>query len=186
MVLDFELPKMVQGTFYLMLLHDAVELGTMSGFLAVDLKLTLEGLRWISFEAWLTCERRDFDSEPYCQKPADQRTTRRRAQDQPAPCLLPRPKPFLVDYPGLCPGFDLGVATWYAQDSNIPEMLQAIFYAMVLDWEPFKFWLENVDSKLRSARASRPVNPPADLASSSGPVEASGLNDAPPASSDEE
>ncbi|KAJ8433169.1 hypothetical protein Cgig2_023813 [Carnegiea gigantea] len=36
---DFELPKM---------------LGIVSSFLAVDLKLTLEGLRWTSFEAWLS------------------------------------------------------------------------------------------------------------------------------------
>ena len=25
------------------------------------------------------------------------------------------------------------MATWYAQDSNIPEMVQAIFYAMVVN-----------------------------------------------------
>jgi len=49
--LDFELPEMVQATFYGMLLNDAVKLGTVSGFLAVDLKLNLEGLRWTSFEA---------------------------------------------------------------------------------------------------------------------------------------
>ena len=44
-VLDFELPEMVQATFYAMLLNDAVELGIVSGFLADDLKVTLQGLR---------------------------------------------------------------------------------------------------------------------------------------------
>ncbi|KAJ8435272.1 hypothetical protein Cgig2_026011 [Carnegiea gigantea] len=40
-------------TFYAMLLNDAVELGVVSGPMAVDLKLTLEGLRWLLFESWL-------------------------------------------------------------------------------------------------------------------------------------
>ncbi|KAJ8441786.1 hypothetical protein Cgig2_009032 [Carnegiea gigantea] len=52
--LDFEFPEMVQATFYAMLLNNAVELGIVSGFLAVDLKLTLGSLRWTSFEAWLS------------------------------------------------------------------------------------------------------------------------------------
>ena len=38
-----------------------------------------------------------------------------------------------ADYHGLCPGFDLDVATQYAQDSNIPEMMQVIFYAIVVN-----------------------------------------------------
>ncbi|KAJ8449213.1 hypothetical protein Cgig2_021677 [Carnegiea gigantea] len=41
------------ATFYPILLNDAAKLGIVSGFLTVDLKLTLEGLRWTSFEAWL-------------------------------------------------------------------------------------------------------------------------------------
>ena len=45
---------MVQAMFYAMLLNDAVELGIVSGFMAVDLKLTLEGLRWTFFEVWLS------------------------------------------------------------------------------------------------------------------------------------
>ncbi|KAJ8440417.1 hypothetical protein Cgig2_017650 [Carnegiea gigantea] len=135
-VLDFELPEVIQATFYAMLLNDAVELGIVSGFLAVDLKLTLEGLR---------------------------------------KTLAQRPNPLLADYHGLYPGFDLSLATQHAQDSNIPEMVQAIFYAMVvndavelgltcrltaecmmwvmqkLDWVPIEFWLENIDCRLGRA-----------------------------------
>ena len=51
--LNFELPGMVQVTFYVILLNDVAELGIVSGPIAVDLKLTLEGLRWASFTAWL-------------------------------------------------------------------------------------------------------------------------------------
>ncbi|KAJ8422466.1 hypothetical protein Cgig2_017473 [Carnegiea gigantea] len=41
--------------------------------------------------------------------------------------------PHLEDYHGLCPGFDLGRATQFAHNSNISKMVQAIFYAMVLN-----------------------------------------------------
>ncbi|KAJ8423391.1 LOW QUALITY PROTEIN: hypothetical protein Cgig2_003776 [Carnegiea gigantea] len=50
---DFELPEMMQATFYAMLPNDAVEQGIVNRFMAVDLKVTLEGLRWTSFESWL-------------------------------------------------------------------------------------------------------------------------------------
>ena len=58
--LDFELPEMVQATFYIMLLNDAVELGMVSGFLAGDLRSSLEGFRWMSFEAWPSRTSRDL------------------------------------------------------------------------------------------------------------------------------
>jgi len=45
----------------------------------------------------------------------------------------PSPRPLSSDYLGLCPCFDLGVATKYARDSNTLEMVQIIFYAMVID-----------------------------------------------------
>jgi len=51
---------MVQTTFYAMLLSNAVKLGIVSGFLADDLKLGLEWLRWTSFEAWLSRTRGDL------------------------------------------------------------------------------------------------------------------------------
>jgi len=47
--------------------------------------------------------------------------------------FAPGPMLFPLDYHDLCSHFDLGVATWYAHDSNIPEMVQAIFCAMVID-----------------------------------------------------
>jgi len=58
--LDFELPEMVLATFYTILLNDAVELGIVSGFLADDLKSTLDRLRWTSFQAWLSRTRGDL------------------------------------------------------------------------------------------------------------------------------
>ncbi|KAJ8421742.1 hypothetical protein Cgig2_022425 [Carnegiea gigantea] len=48
----------VQATFYAMLLNDAVELGIVGGFMATDLKATLEGLWWTSSESCLNINRR--------------------------------------------------------------------------------------------------------------------------------
>ena len=44
-----------------------------------------------------------------------------------------RPNPLPVDYHGLCSSFDLGVATQYAQNSNIPKMVQVIVFVMVVN-----------------------------------------------------
>jgi len=51
---DFELPEMVQATFYTMLLNGAVELGVVRGFMVNGLKSSLVGLRWTCFEAWMS------------------------------------------------------------------------------------------------------------------------------------
>ena len=47
---EFELPEMVQTTFYAMLLNEAVKLGVMHDFMAEGLKSALVGLRWSSFK----------------------------------------------------------------------------------------------------------------------------------------
>jgi len=57
---DFEHPEMVQATFYAMLLNGNVELGIMSGFVATNLKASIEGLRWSLFESWMHVNRRDL------------------------------------------------------------------------------------------------------------------------------
>ncbi|KAJ8435910.1 LOW QUALITY PROTEIN: hypothetical protein Cgig2_010029 [Carnegiea gigantea] len=116
--LDFELPQMVQATFYAMLLNYALELGIVSGFLADYLKSTLEGLRWTSFEACIE-QAVEYIRDNF------------RWALRESSALGPRPLP--LDYHGLCPRFDLRVATQYAHDSNIPEIVQVIFYAMVID-----------------------------------------------------
>ncbi|KAJ8453134.1 hypothetical protein Cgig2_008018 [Carnegiea gigantea] len=54
--------------------------------------------------------------------------------------LAQRPRPLSDDHLILCVSFDLGVATRYAQDSNISEMVQAIFHAIVVN--------ENLDGVL--------------------------------------
>ncbi|KAJ8424647.1 hypothetical protein Cgig2_016916 [Carnegiea gigantea] len=52
---DFELPKIVQVTFYAMLLNKAVELGVAHDFTAESMKSSLIGLRWSTFEVWMDC-----------------------------------------------------------------------------------------------------------------------------------
>ncbi|KAJ8435086.1 hypothetical protein Cgig2_033626 [Carnegiea gigantea] len=113
---------MVQATFYVMLLNNVVGLGIVSGFIAVDLKASLAGLRWMSFESWMFVNKRyilevaEYVRDTFCWSLRESSALR----------LNPLPE----DYHGLCPGFDLGVATRYPHYSNIPKMVQAIFYAM--------------------------------------------------------
>ncbi|KAJ8423083.1 hypothetical protein Cgig2_032283 [Carnegiea gigantea] len=151
--LDFE------ATFYAMLLNDAIEAGTMSGPMAVDLKLTLEGLRWASCESLLSYNsyglmKRNFISKPCQKEPAGykretteviERGERRLTS---FPTFLDtmqvaeyslrefsalRPKLLPLNFHGLCTNFVLLVAMQFAHTAHILEMVQAIFYTVVLN-----------------------------------------------------
>ncbi|KAJ8444830.1 hypothetical protein Cgig2_008887 [Carnegiea gigantea] len=54
----FNMPEIVQATFYVMLLNDAVELYLVSRDMAGGLKSTLEGLQYTTFESWLSVSKR--------------------------------------------------------------------------------------------------------------------------------
>ncbi|KAJ8450529.1 LOW QUALITY PROTEIN: hypothetical protein Cgig2_020166 [Carnegiea gigantea] len=85
---DFELPKMVQVIFYVMLLNEAVELGVVSGFMAEGLKLALVGLRWSSFKVWMGYvdhELREAQLRPLQWRSVVPWTVRKRALDRTAP-----------------------------------------------------------------------------------------------------
>ena len=95
--------------------------------------------------------------------------------------LALRSNPFPEDHHSFLPSFDLGVAMQYAYNSNILEMMHAIFYTMVLnddaelglgsrlsmdsmmsvlqklDWAPIESWLGNIKNRLRRAQASHLV-----------------------------
>ncbi|KAJ8437835.1 hypothetical protein Cgig2_000389 [Carnegiea gigantea] len=129
---DFELPEMIQAIFYAMLLNNAVGLGIVSDFIAANLRASLEGLRWTRdlLEAQL------YQWPPQgAREPVNVQEESSGSSDPPPPSSddeessALRPNSLPEDYHGLCPGFDLGV---YAHDSNISEMVQAIFYALVL------------------------------------------------------
>ena len=47
----FNIPEIVQATFYVMLLNDILELSVVSRDMAGGLKLTHKGLRWTTFES---------------------------------------------------------------------------------------------------------------------------------------
>ncbi|KAJ8434092.1 LOW QUALITY PROTEIN: hypothetical protein Cgig2_005771 [Carnegiea gigantea] len=181
---DFEIPKIVQATFYAMLLNDDIGLGILSGFLVANLKASLEGLRWMSFESWmharpsLEAQLHQRSSSGGTQRPVNGREESSGSNDPLPPssdeeektgviggkeretrkmilfpnftstemaaeyvqdtfcwplreCSALRPNPLPEVYHGLYSGFDLGMLTRFADESNIPEM--AFFYAMVLN-----------------------------------------------------
>ncbi|KAJ8433285.1 hypothetical protein Cgig2_014194 [Carnegiea gigantea] len=51
---EFDIPEIIQATFYAMVVSDAMELSAASRDMVGDLKSTLKGLRWITFESWLS------------------------------------------------------------------------------------------------------------------------------------
>ncbi|KAJ8444874.1 hypothetical protein Cgig2_029805 [Carnegiea gigantea] len=161
--LDFELPEMVQATFYSMLLNDAIELGIVSGFLTDDLKATLEELRWTTKQA------AEYVRETF-------RWTLRGSSTL-------RPKPLPVDYHGLCPRFDLMVATRGAQASR-PANPPWNPARQELKWDIVEVWLLFINERLRDTQVPCLVemvyNP-----QSHSEVTAR-LRDAPPVLSDEE
>ncbi|KAJ8435866.1 hypothetical protein Cgig2_028574 [Carnegiea gigantea] len=168
--LDFELPEMVQAIFYATPLNDAVKLGVVSGPMAIDLKLTLEGLRWSPFKSYLGRSSRGLMEAQFHQRtPSD--GARELADDQEESSRTEviegrerRMASFLafldtahvaeyvrdnfhwplressalhskllpLNFHGLCPNFDLHVAMQFAHMAYIPEMVQPIFYAMVI------------------------------------------------------
>ncbi|KAJ8421645.1 hypothetical protein Cgig2_019218 [Carnegiea gigantea] len=52
---DFKLPDIVQATFYVMLLNEAVEMGVVHDFTAESMKSSFIGLRWLTFGVWIDC-----------------------------------------------------------------------------------------------------------------------------------
>ncbi|KAJ8439996.1 hypothetical protein Cgig2_022678 [Carnegiea gigantea] len=55
---DFDIPEIVQATFYAMVVNNAVELFVVSTDMARALKSTLKGLRWTTFESYLSVNKR--------------------------------------------------------------------------------------------------------------------------------
>ncbi|KAJ8436181.1 hypothetical protein Cgig2_010425 [Carnegiea gigantea] len=158
--LDFELPEMVHATFYGVLLNDVIELGIVSGPMAVDLKLTLDGLRSASFE-----ESSDL-----------------------------RPKLLPLNFHDLYCNFDLLVAMQFAHIAYILEMVQAIFYVMVLN-EAAELALseqgrhklhDDLDERLKEAQVPCLVEILANPQPPICPEETSRPRGAPPISSDDD
>ncbi|KAJ8426858.1 hypothetical protein Cgig2_006533 [Carnegiea gigantea] len=118
---DFELPEMVQATFYAMLLNEVVELGVIRGFMVEGLKLALVGLRWSSFEGSAASAAGRCSGGPCTEQAAEYfRDHFRWSLRDPTD---PGSRPLPSDYHILCPYFDLEVARRYAYDSHIPEMV---------------------------------------------------------------
>ncbi|KAJ8432190.1 hypothetical protein Cgig2_013732 [Carnegiea gigantea] len=173
---DFKLPKMIQATFYAMLLNDDVELGIVSRFMDADLKVTLEVL-----DAHQQAQPSRGTTPRGARGPLNGREESSGSNDPPPPSsdkaerkndnnkereeekensiMFPnflstqqvaeyvrdsfnwslresstlRPNLLPKNHHDLCPNFDLLVAMRYAHSSDIPKMIQAIFYAMVLN-----------------------------------------------------
>ena len=119
-----------------------------------------------------------------------------------------RPKLLPLNFHGLCAEFELIVVIQFAHTTHIPQIVQDIFYAMVINevvelglssrdaigrimldlqelrWDIIETWLQDIDKRLRDAQVPHLVemvyNP------QSSPEVTTRLRGAPPVSSDEE
>ncbi|KAJ8428755.1 hypothetical protein Cgig2_003069 [Carnegiea gigantea] len=139
-VCDFNIPEIVQATFYTMLLNDVVELSVVSRDMAGGLKSTYKGLRWTTFESWLSVSKRALLDAQLRQRVPLKFLNTKQAADYVRTTfmwclreLVRPPQSLLEDYCDLCPHFNLEVVEASAWDSHIPELTQVVFYAIVLN-----------------------------------------------------
>ncbi|KAJ8451980.1 hypothetical protein Cgig2_016561 [Carnegiea gigantea] len=117
---DFELPEILQVTFYTMLLNEAVELSVVRGFMADGLKSSLVGLNELCQSR---TERSAASVTDHCSGgPSSFGQSGRKLEIKWDPST-PGPRSLPSVYHSLCPHFDLGVVTRYAHDSNTLEMV---------------------------------------------------------------
>ncbi|KAJ8423526.1 hypothetical protein Cgig2_030021 [Carnegiea gigantea] len=120
---DFNIQEMVQATFYVMLLNDVVGLSLVSRDMAREKERQWQRKRErrpIIFPNFLSIEQAvEYVKENFFWSLRESSTLRA--------SLLPE------NYHGLCPNFDHFVIMRHTHNSHIPEMTQAIFYAMVLN-----------------------------------------------------
>ncbi|KAJ8424845.1 hypothetical protein Cgig2_030072 [Carnegiea gigantea] len=116
---DYDLPEIPQVVFFAMLLNDAVKLE----------------LQWSTFEAWVgrnrgrileaRCQEMDVDQDKEESSGETFKWQLRRASRS----FHPLPE----DYQDLCLRFTLPIAKKATHDFDIPEIVQATFYAMVIN-----------------------------------------------------
>ncbi|KAJ8432716.1 hypothetical protein Cgig2_001934 [Carnegiea gigantea] len=109
-----------------MLLNDVVKLGVLSRWMISVMESALKELQWNTFQAW-TGRNRGRIMEARRQEASS---------DSDEACLLSasRPlRPLPEGYRELCPHFVLSKAKEAARDFELPEMVQAIFYATLLN-----------------------------------------------------
>ncbi|KAJ8441400.1 hypothetical protein Cgig2_002359 [Carnegiea gigantea] len=197
---DFNLREMVQATFYAMLLNDAVGLGIASGFIAADLKVSFDGLQWTFIESWMHTNRHDLQKAQFHQREREStkviKEGQRRMSSFPTFMDTTQAAEYVRDnfcwslresstfhskllplnFHSLCPNFNLLVVIQFVPTAYIPQMVQAIFYAMVLNeaaelglsskapidrmtlnlrelkWDIIKVWLQDIDKRLGDAQ----------------------------------
>ncbi|KAJ8433689.1 hypothetical protein Cgig2_030076 [Carnegiea gigantea] len=203
---------MPQAVFLAMLLNDIVKLGFLRGWMIGIMELALKELRWSTFKAW--------GANPLASR--GRRAVTQEAKfwvnggsDWPqGPVARPSISALLGRFPrtttSFCLHFDLAMAEKATRDFYILEVVQAVFYAMVvnealelgvlsrdlaehlklwlegLQWYLYEAWLQHDKIDLWWAQYCRRANQRAESGPVNGQEENSKLSDASPPSSDDE
>ncbi|KAJ8429347.1 hypothetical protein Cgig2_008794 [Carnegiea gigantea] len=180
---QYELPEVPQVIFYAMLLNEAEKLGVLHGPRVWSLEVALTELRCGAFESciWL------FDDQVYEARFRPQGNSGEGARagvrerwlttlGRPSPGAGGTPRPLPEDFNVLCSCFSLVEAEAAAAESGMPEIIQATFYAMLLNemlelgaiheytaekmgslleglrWSDFEVWMCIMDDVIRGAQ----------------------------------
>ncbi|KAJ8431098.1 hypothetical protein Cgig2_007514 [Carnegiea gigantea] len=129
---NFRLPEMSQVVFLVMLLNNAVKLGILCGWLIDAMESALKEMRWSVFQVERFYPFLHHGFLPFCGTEEMANHVRETFKRHLRAASHP-PLPLLEDYRDLCLGLTRPNAEEAARDFNIPEIIQATFYAMVVN-----------------------------------------------------
>ncbi|KAJ8434455.1 hypothetical protein Cgig2_025425 [Carnegiea gigantea] len=205
----YELPELPQVIFYAILLNEAEKLGVLHGPRLRSLEVALTELRRGAFEPWMWLFSDRVYEARFCPKRAGLQGERETFIWHWTSASCP-PRPLPKDFHVLCPCFSLVEAEAAAAESELPEIVQAIFYAMLLNetlelgmaheytavsmksslvglrWSTFEVWMHIMGEVIRGAQLYRPPKEVDVQGARDGQGEGSGSAGPPAPSSDEE
>ncbi|KAJ8422880.1 hypothetical protein Cgig2_027363 [Carnegiea gigantea] len=168
----YELPELPQAIFYAIILNEAEKFGVLHGPRLQPLKVALTELRWGAFESWMDMCLRWVSHWVLGNFPGLLFPPRWRSTSRP-------PRPLPEDFNLLCPCFSLAEAEATAVESELPEIIQATFYAVLLNemvelsvvheytaermrsllvglrWSILEVWMRIIDKVIRGAQLHR-------------------------------
>ncbi|KAJ8441292.1 hypothetical protein Cgig2_013399 [Carnegiea gigantea] len=122
---DYEIPELPQVVFLAMLLNDTMKLGVLCGWMIGVMESALKELRWSTFQAWVGRNSGRI-LEAHWQEALND-------SEEEESSGLDNQNPLSKDHWDLCLSFTLPDTEEARRYFNIPEIMQATCYAMLLN-----------------------------------------------------
>ncbi|KAJ8423208.1 hypothetical protein Cgig2_006761 [Carnegiea gigantea] len=128
---DYELPELPRAIFYAMFLNEAERLGVLHGRALRTLESVLTELRWSTFESWVWLYGDRIFETRFRTRVAPEESSGAGLQEEGSE--VESEGEGSAHYHVLCPRFSLPKAEGVTTDFELLEMVQATFYAMLLN-----------------------------------------------------